>query len=862
MKRQTNNRGSIIVMVIGLLTMIAMLGASLMVVTHLDALQTGARIARSQVAPTSEGFTSAIVSTMGGDLCLGTNGRYGASEPGAGGWLQFVDRYTTTADPNGSDAWLGPYWYGLVGGSLGLVDTDGDDANESHLFRCAVLNSLGAEYYMAVKPTDASALICLSTGGTPDPNHTPTCPINVDLSGLLGGTYYPRVHLSRCNNYAITLTRYNTDCATRLLQPADSNYYQPFAIGEEMYLRWFKTPAPTETGRLYGLLPPGLVPMSTRALLTTYNCSSVFVRRPDPNGTWPKGDFTVRIVPDVSSDAAAQQTYERTLAMLNELEINATPEVNVRKRMAAAFVANLKAYQSSGNSGAPWDFTPKDGSSSAEPFTAYGLIPDVVITEAYAAHKPDSDPTGPSQDWVWGCAIELMNPTDQPISLANYKLKVGSTDINLSGSVSANGGKRVIWNFKKGSGADGAINQSEVGLPASPGAGWEKKVDLSFLDKVTVRLVRVHGADEVPVDQVSASADLDYEVTDVSTDSAPNGKAVDALRDDDLNRGRYNVAAYVKTSYPSASGTHKLGVDNALAVGDLDAEAKYPVPVLRSRKPVRDVGELLRLYLAGPIKDGAELRPFTIAITETAKSTLFDKLARARGRLDVHPVEIIYGGYGAGDYPDVPAGCLLSEFFTLVQPDQTRDDPPHRVYGRINVSTAPVEVLARLPFPARIDKPGGGQVVVSAAMAAEYILAYRERRGTSDGRRNYGNRSTGSSITGLRGASPSGTEQCFLTPDEVAIPLGDYANTLLGWTDYGTENVPLTKHREYVDARDAIFRAVSNVITVNTDVAIFNIRLQMGNPAKTVWYFVVVVDRGNCRTIGDVPAVILLNEVK
>jgi hypothetical protein len=240
-----------------------------------------------------------------------------------------------------------------------------------------------------------------------------------------------------------------------------------------------------------------------------------------------------------------------------------------------------------------------------------------------------------------------------------------------------------------------------------------------------------------------------------------------------------------------------------------------------------------------------------------------------------------FGGYVANDYPDVPIGCHVSEFFSLIPPDPTGDAPHARVYGRINVNTAPPAVLLRL-FPDASTNPQlttpAGVKPWSPALAAEYIAAYRDKRRTSDNVRDYTNRATASNIPGLRanttpvpGAGAGGQNvggAFFLTPDEVAIPLADYSNTLMGWTNYATEGqvtvgaIPLPRHKDYIKARDSIWRSVSNLITVNTDVLAANVCVQLGNPAKYSWNYVVVIDRGNCYAAADSPAVILFAEVK
>jgi hypothetical protein len=102
----------------------------------------------------------------------------------------------------------------------------------------------------------------------------------------------------------------------------------------------------------------------------------------------------------------------------------------------------------------------------------------------------------------------------------------------------------------------------------------------------------------------------------------------------------------------------------------------------------------------------------------------------------------------------------------------------------------------------------------------------------------------------------------------VAIPLADYANRLMGWTNYSGQppalpgGLRITQHKDYIKARDSLWRAVSNLLTVRSDVFAANLYVQMGNPRKFSWNYIVVVDRSNCNAPGDQPAVILFTEVR
>jgi hypothetical protein len=226
-----------------------------------------------------------------------------------------------------------------------------------------------------------------------------------------------------------------------------------------------------------------------------------------------------------------------------------------------------------------------------------------------------------------------------------------------------------------------------------------------------------------------------------------------------------------------------------------------------------------------------------------------------------------------------------------------------RVYGRINVNTVgqdeitnTVEVLERLPWPTNITVTQADGVVkdcsgVTAVGAVWSILAYRERTTGGQFSPEYGSviknyrqpaqndhtaRSKadvdvpGRHITGLRD-DPESDIQGFLTPGEVAIPLAQYADKKM-MSATGLELAELRQLRDYPRARDTLYRAISNLITVNSDVYSLNIRVQLGRPTQDeednnetpqhVWYYVAVIDRGSVRRLGDMPAVLLFTRVK
>jgi len=892
-------------MVVGLLAVLAVLALAFFLTSHLEALRSEAEAQRAPADPIARGIVERLVAMLKADRRIdATRGPYGEVGSGSAGWMEYIDAPLEASDPHVAS--ISPYFdgatwkwkkltnpYGAPANTVAdvlvtsttLADTNGDTSptaenDDAVLYPVGVTNTLGDEYYAAVRMTDLTGRICLNTaarGGSGELT-TPIHPVNVSLVGLLGESIYDNVHRSRYGaargSTAPTMPEFDTECALRIMLPKigplPQQQYRPFATGDEMYLRWLGDKAPTEVGRVHGLLKT--LSLDQRKLLTVYNTSSVFLRHPVKKGSeaWPYDDFATQAYLKVGNaprhaDRNRQAAYKRMLALLDKLGLGTS--ANARKRMAACFVANLWAYQSAGDTDRPWPFIPRNQNDIPEHFMAFGLIQRLVITEAYAKHKPNTGGPIPKADYIWGHAVELMNPTTTAINLASCRLRRNGTLLPALNGVVQPGQKMVLYDWGKGS--ESGKDQTEIGFPNPFPAHWKQVAGLTFEDGATIRLVEPvnlgAGMLNIPVDQVSA-ADLGYGASDMKTDAA---EAEDIRRDDSLARVRFNVAVH-----KSFNTGHRLGQSNGLAPTDLCTggdPAKYPVPIIRRQTDLASIGECLRVYLTGPLIDNNELKAFPQNVKDSGACTIFANVM-SRGRLDPHPENINHGGYapsGASDYPDVPAAVLLGEFFTLVPPDEKRSPKPgSRVYGRINLNTAPPDVLKALPFPSSF-RVGGTTYPVDPVQAADYILAYRDMRATADGARDYGNRSApaGAGMSGLRsigGAGGAAGAKCFLTAGEVAIPLADYANRLMGWVNYSpaAEPLTLTQRWDYLDARDSLYHAISNLVAVRSDAYAATIRVQLGKPAKLVWYYVAVIDRSNCYTPAHSPAVLLFSEVK
>ena len=910
MQRRWRQRGSVLLLAVGLLSILAMLGATLLLSSYLDARQSRALAAKAQADPVATGILAQVKAALQADLNLGTNGPYEGLSADANGWREFIDHPSEDPDADFADPFLSSEigaatvhfsdLFGVTG--TDYADTDGDGTDDAYRIDTGVTNALGQRYYAAVRVTDMSSKICLNTAGTSNALTTPTSPVNIDLESFLStlpGTPYSDLHVERCGS-AATPQDFFDNSASTLFMPAAAQY-RPFAIGEEMYYRWLGQGQLTTAGRLAPIFNAAGLPVSTARQLTTFNCSRTLVRDPQPAtpDTFHEQfhlDFrdpstSVFFKTSPAGEAKREDVYQKVKGMLKDLGIGGgTIE---RQEMAAHFVANMWAYQdySPANADKAYKFVP---TSSAERFAVYGLIPDLVIIEAFAAHD-DGDP-GIPDDYTWGYAIEVANFTDRQIVLndSNYELIVfpGLPANRLTGtSVALNPGQRVVLYDYFIAGA-GTLNEKDIFGVKFDAAKWEHVPGLDFSQQPTlISLLRIAdgGTERVPADHVSnVAAELDYNCGTGSKDNPWGTKWSNIRRDDRPVRARFNVAAYKRFSGTLLPVENRLGqLNNQVNADDLTSApspAVFSVPIICSGQQIADLGELGLIYLTGPIDEDINstevrnLKSFPWRLAQL-RSILPD--GPARGRFDFHPEDIDYMGYAYGTYPDVPAAAMLGEFFTLVPPDITRvDESPDewtRIYGRVNINTATKEVLMQLPWPTSVAGRGTDPNDI-----VDYILAYRDQTdvlgpGPHDYRDTNPRSDTGASaVANLRDPANNSDIGGFLTPGELAIPLADYANWRMGWLNYSTtasDELSVTQDRDYIYNRDSLYRAISNLITVNSDVYAVNIRVDLYDineapdndpPDEPIqsWYYVSVIDRSNCSSLGDTPAVLLFSEVK
>jgi len=198
MTAKRRRRGSVLLLAVGLLTILAMLGSTLLVTAWLDKRTSEALAEKAQADPIAEGVVTTVKQMLKDDLYIGEIDV--PKDPNlftpylTGGWKTFVDYPSEDVDPHLATNWSKtltdldqwPHVTNLTGAdsskveniafnSSDHVDTDRDrDAmgnliHDALLYDTGVTNREGQKYYAAVRVTDLSGLLNVNTA-PPSPN--------------------------------------------------------------------------------------------------------------------------------------------------------------------------------------------------------------------------------------------------------------------------------------------------------------------------------------------------------------------------------------------------------------------------------------------------------------------------------------------------------------------------------------------------------------------------------------------------------------------------------------------------------------------------------------------------------------------
>ncbi|RPI61867.1 MAG: hypothetical protein EHM48_04980, partial [Planctomycetaceae bacterium] len=550
MSNKRKNRGSILIMVVGMLTVLFMLGLTFLAVCQMNAKQAEATAATSQVEPISDGLVARIRTTLrDGRYINQTNGPYGSlGGGGATNWQNYivypdsnVTKWLSSSDPDNtytSKEFVTP-------SDSYMVDTNGDGTPDAYLSDTGVTNNNGDKFYAAVRIEDLSGRFNVNVAG----DGTTITPVNypsaVNLSNYIGAPYGNLAGANGRYPLNANINDYSLNCARRLFAPNNPPSpnpvsYRPFGIGDEAFLRWKKSaPNMTTSGRLYSIIGT-----ANRDNLTTINCSSGIPRSPSkdfPTKTYVKGFVSTT---DASTALDTEEARQRLYIQLKD----AWGDNNDAQKKRAHFVANLWAYLDKLTDPATGKFTvnfkPKayKFKPSGEDWQVYGVIDQPIISEVFAYYLPEYESSpDPTNDQGWAVAVEIFNPTAHEIPMHDavgnplYRIKCGNRTPDSSNYYSLNldtngtkltlppGGRIVVYTLGGQCGAKNNMtrkkrdpaDEDHFDFAKTDPQRWLKTPVLeAFGSSADVKLYRSVESEEILMDSVSAK--------DINFDSVAN----------------------------------------------------------------------------------------------------------------------------------------------------------------------------------------------------------------------------------------------------------------------------------------------------------------------------------------------------
>ena len=167
MRNEPKQRGSALMMVVGLLTMIGMLGSTFLIITRLDARQSMILESKSQATPLGAGIVARAADIVVEYMKMDSDGPHGAVRAGMAGWvdmLYYPD--DTLAKHLALDAVAVPHKSDILGTSADLVDCDQDGTDDAYLKASGVVNSSSGtpEWTTIPKPCRVRAPASTITG--------------------------------------------------------------------------------------------------------------------------------------------------------------------------------------------------------------------------------------------------------------------------------------------------------------------------------------------------------------------------------------------------------------------------------------------------------------------------------------------------------------------------------------------------------------------------------------------------------------------------------------------------------------------------------------------------------------------------
>jgi hypothetical protein len=838
MKQNKRHRGSVLLLVIGLLTIIAMLGSMLLLVSRLDRQTSQAMADTAPQRHVAESVLDRLLANRVADLYINaSNVIYGNcnADPSIAE-RQMIDypaeasNGVTSVDPNqwfdsalasierdnstprkwphvshmsGVSATFDTYNFNTVDPNVDpnlVVDTDGDSVSDAYLFDTGLTDRQGNKFFAAVRMIDAAGLL------------------NVNIANTTRDANAVHVMDASDCNMAALLANAGTVASSR-----SSGLYD---MGDMLALGHLSDPnvdPNTVVGRLATV--GNLIATKGSFNFTTVSSSKTL----SPLWTYRSGATQFKQDPNpLASDA---NMYSAFRAMLQAYYPTAPlpPDSNSNQIKAAQLVVNLKNYLNvDPNAVIRLDVNILDSNVPANTYV-YGVARHPFVSKVFWKKTSDADANTSSIS-----AVELINPYVNTILLDNYSIQGGTSFTGKS--IPGNGGRFLI--------SDSSVQTTPTGDPNMPDPASRLVASLALDGVQQIIWTDPNGGGTVCVDQTPALT--------MPPPSANSSRWMAAFRNDVLSTAGYSVESYrildsntivTDPNYSDPSGYDytlpsgpKMGLPNPFL-----PTSGTPTPVYVRNGPMISLGDMMRILTVGP------------AGTVSLSTRLTN--------IDPNDRQLVpNANVPAGAFPAVPLGCAVSEYFNLLPPD-----PNYNIQGQININTAPRAVLMCLPGIASLS-------ITDANTMVGEIIAYRDK---GVGTKNYSDRA---GVTGIANLRP---QPGFACAGEVAIPLHE-ANMSAN-NNYNSNKPPdnyAVDPNGYDDGLVAhpsgdpikyytLYSWLANQVTVRSNVYIAFIRVQVvpagrAAPLSSDPYrrYVAVIDRSNCTTAATKPRVLLFTELK
>jgi len=842
MRRTRRNRGSVVLLVVGLLTIIAMLGSTFVFVARMDRRQSKAIAESAHIDGVADDVVRRIAQILLDDLHISNLNQVYGDATKASDLIDAIhpdcDRHLASPETEGGN-WPQVSDLGnLTGGGTNktparLADTDGDGVGDAVLWDSGISNGAGGSYWVAVRVEDLSGRInantAYSTKIAAEVDHV--LPLfNVSLQKLIGTAATERVHISRCNNRAgVNILDYEDDYNIRPLDAGTNKL--PFDMSDMLALAWRRDGSPIIQGRLYRALDNEF--NNARRHLTVLSASRIFVPVPVMGDTAQvyKADLN-----QAEYNELFNAFYNAIPRGASRYTGNAAGEQERRRKVLAAQLAvnvidftdedDEVTYRDKDSSGRSL-ISPEDGGAT----TVFGVERQPFVTEAFGKwyREVPAEGEGEPKDRYY-YAVELLNPYTSSIDLNDFRIEAGGTDQKLSGTIRS-GGRVVIVNDKA----------SIVVASANPTPTVIEIANLSLSAGATI--TRTVGAHKVIIGRVPAVS--------LQKPQDNNKTTRNLIWADRLNEARYtrDIDPSDLSNSPAHDYTNKdmgtmTSIKSRLGTTNTDAPGgnQSPCPVYVRNGMMINLGDLCRILYVGP------------SVTKSLREALGSNSDISAGRMDPAGAA---GTYNDVMIPNIPVGALLGNYVMVGSP------------------------LADLKGNTRIDNDGDGRANDFNNVGREDLIIGKVNINTATRGTLMSIGGVGQAADGLRAAFATdiityrnnATIGGFASPAEIARPLhlpqpennysaADLAPLNYALSDNNSDDGLSTSGAARVDddlIKERVYYAwASNSLTVRSDVYIAYIRVQIGNDRRTtlgVRNYVAVIDRSNCRRRTDRPIV-------